>query len=341
MPSPSAHLPARVALDSPILTDAAALAIIRVNAHSAQDMNRTLETLRLPSLSVGAARLCDLLGIDRGLVIRWSPTVLHITPHGGSLITRRLLEALAMRGVSGEPPNADPRDRYPEAADLIEACALDALSRAASPLATDAILHQRDLWRRGGPEADAEVQRALARLLEPPTVVLLGAPNIGKSTLTNALAGRMVSIVADEPGVTRDHIGVALDLDGLALRFIDAPGVQAGPGMEGGDIEREARELALDAARGADLLILCADASAPYPDRASLGLQTMSDPIRISLRCDLGKGPESDVALCIPRGVGVAELARALRQRLVPDAALLTTGLWRFHRALPRAPRPG
>lgn len=339
MPAPSDHLPATVALDSPILPDAAALAIIRINAHSAPDMNRTLEALRLPSLSVGAARLCDLLGIDRGLLIRWSATVLHITPHGGPLITRRLLEAFIMRGVTSEPPNADPRNRYPEAADIIEACALDALARAASPLATDAILRQRDLWRRGGPPAKPEVQRALGRLLDPPTAVLLGAPNIGKSTLANALARRAVSIVADEPGVTRDLVGADLELHGLALRLLDAPGLSPYSESPRDDIAAAARELALDAARSADLLILCADASAPYPDLAFLGLRSPIEPIRLALRSDLGTGPTSDVTLSVRQGQGVDRTARAIRERLVPDDALDSADLWRFHPALP--PLPG
>ncbi len=49
--------------------------------------------------------------------------------------------------------------------------------------------------------------RVLRRLIDPPLVVAIGPPNIGKSSLLNALAGRSVALVADEAGTTRDHVG--------------------------------------------------------------------------------------------------------------------------------------
>ena len=57
-------------------------------------------------------------------------------------------------------------------------------------------------------------------------VVIVGAPNAGKSSLLNALAGRDVAIVSDEPGTTRDLIEIKLDLNGLPVLVTDTAGLR-------------------------------------------------------------------------------------------------------------------
>src|SRR6185295_9623266 len=116
---------------------------------------------------------------------------------------------------------------------------------------------------------------------DPPTVVAIGPPNIGKSTLLNALAGRSVAIVADEPGTTRDHVGVRLDLAGLVVNYIDTPGLDPRGAHEA--IQREAQDLARDAARAADLVLLCSD-----PANAAPTGVPARDTLRLGLRADLG-----------------------------------------------------
>ena len=59
-----------------------------------------------------------------------------------------------------------------------------------------------------------------------PRVALIGRPNVGKSTLTNALVSEKRVIVADEPGTTRDSIEVALDRFEQPLMLIDTAGVR-------------------------------------------------------------------------------------------------------------------
>jgi GTP-binding protein len=57
-----------------------------------------------------------------------------------------------------------------------------------------------------------------------PTVAIVGRPNVGKSSLLNALTGRLISIVQDEPGVTRDRISAPLEIDGHFVELVDTGG---------------------------------------------------------------------------------------------------------------------
>lgn len=57
-----------------------------------------------------------------------------------------------------------------------------------------------------------------------PVVAIVGRPNVGKSSLLNALVGRRISIVQDEPGVTRDRVSTPWDIDGRYVELVDTGG---------------------------------------------------------------------------------------------------------------------
>ena len=94
-------------------------------------------------------------------------------------------------------------------------------------------------------------------------VALLGAPNAGKSSLLNRLAGRDAAIVSARAGTTRDIIEIAMTLAGVPVTLIDTAGLRAA----GDDIEREGVRRALAAARDADIRVLVSapDVAAELP----------------------------------------------------------------------------
>jgi hypothetical protein len=295
---------------------AGAIAIIELRSPEAEALEIALHELGLAPLPVGTVKWRPLLGIDTGLVARWTQHVCHLMPHGGIGVLRSLSQALVDRGISfADAPE------FPEAPSPVEARLLRALARAASPLAIDLLLDQTRRWAAGDGD-DPGLNRILNRLIDPPLIVALGPPNIGKSTLINTLSGREVSIVADEPGTTRDHIGVWLNLGGLVVRYLDTPGLR-----EAADpIERRARDIALAAATKADLLLLMGDAGSPPPDPIP-GLPVL----RLALRSDLGTPSWShDIAVSAARGHNLAGLADLIRESLVPTRAIADPRPWRF-----------
>jgi len=90
-------------------------------------------------------------------------------------------------------------------------------------------------------------------------VVLAGLPNVGKSSLLNALARRDVAIVSEEAGTTRDVIDVKLDLEGLPVVVSDTAGIREAEGK----VEQEGIRRTLGRARAADLVLWLTDPTAP------------------------------------------------------------------------------
>jgi small GTP-binding protein len=279
---------------------------------------------------IGRMRLANLGGIDEGLAVRLSPRIAQVMPHGGMRVVQRLMAKLIEMGAtvaSPDDPAIDPIDAFPEAHDRFEALTLLALARAESPLAIDLLLDQPRRWRGGccaHEEEDLARSRRLNRLIAPPIVVLAGRPNVGKSTLSNALLGRAMSIAADVPGTTRDYTAGRIDLAGLVVDWHDTPGIR-----ESADpIERKAIDIARTLIERADLLIAMRDPQHDWPE-----LPRDADMFAIN-KMDHAqpRGEPRDRALHISalHGQGLADLVREVRDRLVPPEDLAHPGRWLF-----------
>jgi len=117
-------------------------------------------------------------------------------------------------------------------------------------------------------EVHLDDQRQGERIRDGASVVIVGAPNVGKSSLLNRLARRDVAIVHETAGTTRDLIEVRLDLSGYPLTVFDTAGLRDSVD----EIENEGMRRARVAVGGADLVIGLWDASR-FPD---LDAYTMS-----------------------------------------------------------------
>jgi tRNA modification GTPase len=91
------------------------------------------------------------------------------------------------------------------------------------------------------------------------SVAIVGRPNVGKSSLLNALLKKERAIVTEIPGTTRDLIEDYLDIQGLPVRIIDTAGIRRSEEM----IEREGIRRSLDAMQHADFVIAVFDGSGP------------------------------------------------------------------------------
>ena len=147
-------------------------------------------------------------------------------------------------------------------------------------------------------------------------VMLAGRPNVGKSSLLNALLGQDRAIVSSTPGTTRDLVEGTLSVNGLSLRIVDG----AGLGPPGDAIDAEAMRRSRNALQDSDLVLVVLDRSRPLDeaDREVLHLTAGAERVVVANKSDLPSGwsggEPSDRACSALTGAGVAELKALLEQ---------------------------
>ena len=351
------------------LTTAAsgAVGVLHMRAHP-QRLSKTL-SITLPD--IGRASLRRICNLDEALVLRVTDNTIIVTPHGGPRLRQRLVRAISDAGISFvSPTELSPADLFVESTTNIQARMLYTLARAASADAIALLLAQPERWKKNGAPtpADAPRSKRLCRLIDPPTVVIAGAPNAGKSTLLNALLGRTAAVTSPIAGTTRDFVSANIVLAGLACRVVDAPGFMEKKLFEINLTEKNSLEKnshhtdlnqtnsnpsaiqsanqapsslqaqsAIDQAaiaraqqeiHSADLVIALA-----APDQVWPAIEH-SNILRVRSMCDLSTAVPmlTDNSLCISArtGAGLIEFAQAVRAQLVPAADIASDRPWQF-----------
>lgn len=170
-------------------------------------------------------------------------------------------------------------------------------------------------------------------------VAIVGAPNVGKSTLLNALLGEQRAIVSDIQGTTRDTIEDTLVLDGILFRLIDTAGLRdTADTLENMGIERSRK-----AARNAQIIISVVDRDNPEVILDHSAGQTV---IKVLNKCDLVEdgvslqGETNGSRLSISAKFGEIEplkreLVRVARESMQTSAVMLSNA--RHYEAINRA----
>jgi tRNA modification GTPase len=157
--------------------------------------------------------------------------------------------------------------------------------------------------------------RQFEKLTHEPSIVLAGRPNAGKSTLTNALAGKSRSIVSPQPGTTRDALSVEITLPHGIARLIDVAGIESSAQTSAPspqrEIDRQMRDLAQRTIEQTDILLLVRDA---FDSRSEISLSRPPD-LRVFTKIDLfhpSALPEKSVAVSAKTGENMESLRNLL-----------------------------
>ena len=265
------------------------------------------------------------------VVCRVAENTTEINCHGGSAAARRILGDLESRGCRIQTWQEGLR----ASGSMLDAECTEALTRALTLRTANILLEQQSGVLRNAIEELRTVPPDLAlqriegmlrwaefgrHLTEPWQVVLCGRPNVGKSSLINALMGYSRSIVYDEPGTTRDVVTAETAFDSWPVMLSDTAGIRENAGeLEAAGIERAQRRL-----KDADLRIVVLDISQTPDDDDRHLMAVWPDALVVGHKSDLPDAWGVDLPADAMRassitGEGIEELVEQIPQRLVPE----------------------
>ncbi|QDT13252.1 GTPase [Planctomycetes bacterium K23_9] len=258
--------------------------------------------------------------------------------HGGIAATSRILDDLRQNGVHVVDWQSE---HWQAATPLLIRESKEVLCRCttarSAAIALDQVRGALLNWCRQSLQANASVdaiQREAheilrfaelgLRLPDRFGVVLAGPPNVGKSSLINAIVGYDRSITMDQPGTTRDVLQANTVIDGLAIRLSDTAGIRDGDG----EIEQEGIRRANQAIADADLVVWVAtplqfEAAGIAPGcidsaRSKIDVLNKADLLEQFANPDLDAN-SFDIHTVATLGQGVPELMAAICHALVPE----------------------
>ncbi len=319
-----------------------------VDRHFQSAANRPLAEFPVGRIVFGCWRIdSQSEGSEELVVCRTDENEVEIHCHGGSAASRAIVEALLAAGCEVCDWTGLLRSNSP---DVIEAEARIALTSATTTKTAAVLLDQmHGALRReiktivGACEANDRTSaidrlqslhvrgRVGLRLTTPFRVVLAGRPNVGKSSLMNAILGYTRAIVFDQPGTTRDVVSATTAIDGWPIELSDTAGLRT----SNDEIEAEGVARARRAASGADLLVLVFDATLSWTKDDEQLIDEFPQSLVVINKCDQ-RDPQiparGAIATSAATGEGIAALIRAIGERLAPqppqsgDAVPFTAG---------------
>jgi len=273
------------------------------------------------------------------VVCRTNESTVEVSCHGGRAVANRILETLATAGAS----IVDWQTQQANISSPFECELADAVAKATTAR-TAAILFEQSDGRLSnaleqlltlGPEALPEQLAAILRwsdfglhLTQPWRVVIAGRPNVGKSTLINALLGYNRAIVFDQPGTTRDVVTGGTAFEGWPFQLADTAGIR----ITDDELEQAGIKRARSTVESANLVCLLLDTSQPSTpaDRELLDEFTSPTdqhnkrpPIVVAHKADLPNQwnsplPENTLQVSSTTRAGVEELIAAIVRTLIP-----------------------
>lgn len=324
-----------------------AISVIRISGPKAFDVAETIFSGSVKTYPTHTAHYGKIEDTSEGLIDRVLLLVMkgprsytgedsvEISCHGGSFITRRVLQRIFEAGARPAQPGEFSLRAYLNGKiDLAQAEAVQQLIGAKNELALQAAgrqlegalsstisLFQKELTEIAAileawvdfPEEGLEfasmeeiclsletIEGRMKQLRETfhegkvlsegISLCLLGSPNVGKSSLMNALLGKERAIVTEIAGTTRDLLEEELRFGSLHFRLIDTAGIRATEEI----VEKEGIRRSQKAMEEADLLLLLLDASRPlsHNDRELLALAPRAKTILVWNKIDLAPPPE-------------------------------------------------
>jgi tRNA modification GTPase len=274
-------------------------------------------------------------GGEEVVLRRLSDDRLEIHGHGGLAASAAIIDALVGSGARPADWRTSPMllDINPNRADPIRADAVAALACAVTRRAADVLLDQYQGALRAELEAirgdlvshrleagGARLRVLAARsafglhLTSPWRVVLVGRPNVGKSSLLNALLGYRRAIIHDQPGTTRDVVAASTAIDGWSIELSDTAGLRESvDDLESAGIALSRRQVAV-----ADLVLLVGDRSRPWTSQDDALLAAHPTALLVHNKHDLPPAGPRPAGLPVSAltGQGIDDLHRAIVDRL-------------------------
>ena len=179
-----------------------------------------------------------------------------------------------------------------------------------------------------------ETKAVAQHLLDPWRVVFIGRPNVGKSSLLNAILGYQRSIVNAQQGTTRDLVQAQTTIDGWLFEFVDAAGIRDATD----ELEQEGVNRAKSAITEADLVVRLFDEKDSMAEiesvRAAESFRRAVPTIDVMNKCDLASVPQTDdsvLRVSAVDGTGIEALLQAIVRTLIPSPPQPGEGVWLYN----------